>query len=77
MRSPSREVGIATSRFHHFAISRGWRALRHLEVPAVVGTPIEGYANGTKVSVEITYDREERVVKVVPLRGEEVIAQAE
>jgi hypothetical protein len=43
----------------------------------VVGTPIEGYANGTKVSVEITYDREERVVKVVPLRGQEVLAEAQ
>jgi hypothetical protein len=42
-----------------------------------VGTPIEGYANGTKVSVEITYDREDRVVKVVPIRGQEVVAQTE
>ena len=40
----------------------------------MVGTPIEGYANGTKVSVEITYDREDRVVKAVPIRGQEVMS---
>ena len=65
-------------------LEKGGRAVLHgaadvftLGLWEVVGTPIEGYANGTKVSVEITYDREDRVVKVVPIRGQEVVAQAE
>jgi outer membrane protein assembly factor BamE (lipoprotein component of BamABCDE complex) len=65
-------------------LEKGGRAVLHgaadvftLGLWEVVGTPIEGYANGTKVSVEITYDREDRVVKVVPIRGQEVMAQAE
>ncbi len=37
----------------------------------VVGTPIEGAANGTKVSVEVSYDKEDRVLKVVPIKGGE------
>jgi outer membrane protein assembly factor BamE (lipoprotein component of BamABCDE complex) len=65
-------------------LEKGGRAVLHgaadvftLGLWEVVGTPIEGYANGTKVSVEITYDREDRVVKAVPIRGQEVVAQAE
>jgi len=38
----------------------------------IVGTPIEGsLANGTKVSVEVTYDREDRVALITPIRGQE------
>ena len=65
-------------------LEKGGRAVLHgaadvftLGLWEVVGTPIEGYANGTKVSVEITYDREDRVVKAAPIRGQEVVAQAE
>src|SRR5690348_4886283 len=50
------------------SIEKGGRAVLHgaadvltLGLWEVVGTPIEGYANGTKVSVEITYDRDDRV----------------
>ena len=65
-------------------LEKGGRAVRHgaadvitLGLWEVVGTPIEGYANGTKVSMEITYDREDRVSRVVPLRGQEVLAKAD
>jgi hypothetical protein len=36
-----------------------------------VGTPIEGYNNGTKVNIELTYDNEDRVAKLVPFRDQE------
>ena len=39
----------------------------------VVGTPVEGYMNGSQLSAEITYDRDDRVATVVPLKGEEEI----
>jgi outer membrane protein assembly factor BamE (lipoprotein component of BamABCDE complex) len=65
-------------------LEKGGRAVLHgaadvltLGLWEVIGTPIEGVANGTKVSVEVTYDREDRVAKVVPLRGQEALAQAE
>jgi hypothetical protein len=35
-----------------------------------VGTPTEGYFNGTQLSAEVVYDREDRVVQVIPLKGE-------
>ena len=38
-----------------------------------VGTPVEGYMNGTQLSAEVTYDREDRVAVVVPLKGEQEI----
>ena len=64
-------------------LEKGGRAVLHgaadvltLGLWEVVGTPIEGVANGTKVSVEVTYDREERVAKVVPIRGgEKLVAE--
>lgn len=39
----------------------------------VVGTPVEGYMNGTQLSAEVHYDRNDVVAKVVPLKGEEEI----
>jgi len=78
------KVDLFTFTQGYSGLEKGGRAVLHgaadvftLGLWEVVGTPIEGYANGTKVSVEITYDREDRVVKVVPIRGQEVIAQAE
>jgi hypothetical protein len=78
------KVDVFTFVQGYSGLEKGGRAVLHgaadvltLGLWEVVGTPIEGYANGTKVSVEINYDREDRVVKVVPLRGQEVIAQAE
>ena len=59
-------------------VERGARAVLHgaadvftLGLWEVIGTPIEGAANGTKVSVEVSYDKEERVTKVVPIKGAE------
>jgi hypothetical protein len=78
------KVDLFTFTQGYSGLEKGGRAVLHgaadvltLGLWEVVGTPIEGYANGTKVSVEISYDREERVAKVVPIRGQEVIAQAE
>ncbi len=78
------KVDVFTFTQGYSGIEKGGRAVLHgaadvltLGLWEVVGTPIEGYANGTKVSVEITYDHEERVAKVVPLRGQEVLAQAQ
>ena len=65
-------------------VEKGGRAVLHgaadvltLGLWEVVATPLEGYANGTKVSLEVIYDREDRVAKVVPLRGQEALAQSE
>jgi outer membrane protein assembly factor BamE (lipoprotein component of BamABCDE complex) len=61
-------------------IEKGGRAIFHgaadvvtLGLWEIVGTPIEGNVNGTKVTVEVTYDREDRVAKVVPIRGKEAL----
>jgi hypothetical protein len=37
----------------------------------VVGTPAEGYLNGTQLSAEVIYDNQDAVAKVIPLSGEE------
>jgi hypothetical protein len=65
-------------------LEKGGRAVLHgaadvftLGLWEIVGTPIEGVANGTKVSVEVTYDRENRVAKVVPISGGDKIAEAQ
>lgn len=41
----------------------------------VVGTPTEGYFNGTEVSAEVIYDANDNVDRIVPLRGVEEIPQ--
>ena len=78
------KVDLFTFTQGYSGLEKGGRAVLHgaadvftLGLWEVVGTPIEGYANGTKVSVEITYDREDRVTKMVPIRGQEAMAQAE
>ena len=62
----------------YHGLVKGGRAVLHgvadvatLGLWEVVGTPIEGAANGTKMSVEVTYDAYDRIEKVVPLRGQE------
>jgi hypothetical protein len=42
----------------------------------IVGTPTEGYLNGTELSAEVIYDSEDRVAKAVPLTGEDEIKRA-
>jgi hypothetical protein len=63
-------------------VEKGGRAVLHgaadvftLGLWEVVGTPIEGYNNGTKVSIEVTYDKADRVVQVVPIRGQEKLTE--
>ena len=60
---------------YHGAVRAG-RAVGHavasvatLGLWEVVGTPIEGYANGTELSIEVRYDAEDKVAEVVPLKG--------
>ena len=36
----------------------------------VVGTPVEGYMNGTQLSAEVAYDRDDRGASITPLKGE-------
>lgn len=64
-------------------LEKGGRAVLHgaadvltLGIWEVVGTPIEGAANGTKVSVEVAYDAEDRVAHVTPLRGQETLTSS-
>jgi hypothetical protein len=38
-----------------------------------VGTPTEGYFNGSQLSVQVAYDEHDRVTSVVPLKGSEEI----
>jgi outer membrane protein assembly factor BamE (lipoprotein component of BamABCDE complex) len=78
------KVDVFTFTQGYSGVEKGGRAVLHgaadvltLGLWEVIGTPIEGVANGTKVSVEVSYDREDRVAKVVPLRGQEALAQAE
>ena len=37
----------------------------------VVGTPTEGYLNGSQLSAEVVYDTQDTVATVIPLTGEE------
>ena len=39
----------------------------------VVGTPVEGYMNGSHLSAEVHYDTNDVVARIVPLKGEEEI----
>ena len=64
---------------YHGAVRAG-RAVGHavasvatLGLWEVVGTPIEGYANGTELSIEVSYDAEDRISQVVPLKGAEEV----
>jgi hypothetical protein len=38
-----------------------------------VGTPTEGYFSGSQLSAQVTYDENERVTAIVPLKGSEEI----
>ena len=78
------KVDLYTFTQGYSGLEKGGRAILHgaadvltLGIWEVVGTPIEGVANGTKVSVEITYDKEDRVATVVPIRGQEALVAAQ
>lgn len=55
------------------AVFHGAASVATLGLWEVIGTPIEGHANGTELSVEVHYDIDNRVSKVVPLKGAEEI----
>ena len=55
------------------AVAHGAASVATLGLWEVLGTPIEGYANGTELSVEVHYDANDLVAKVVPLKGTEEI----
>ncbi len=78
----SERVGLKVDVYNfvqgYTGVERGARAVLHGAADVatfglweIVGTPIEGAVNGTKVSVEVSYDKEDRVVKVVPIKGAE------
>jgi len=55
------------------AVAHGAASVATLGLWEVIGTPIEGYANGTELSVEVHYDANDQVAQVVPLKGAEEI----
>lgn len=57
------------------AILHGVADVATLGLWEVVGTPTEGYMNGTQLSAEVTYDAQDVVANVVPLRGTEEITK--
>ena len=53
------------------AILHGVADVATLGLWEAVGTPAEGYMNGTQLSAEVTYDAQDIVAVVVPLKGAE------
>jgi hypothetical protein len=51
------------------AILHGAADVATLGLWEAVGTPTEGYFNGTQLSAQVTYDTMDRVASVVPLKG--------
>lgn len=57
------------------AVINGVASVATLGLWEVIGTPAEGYLNGTDLSVEVAYDAQDRVKRVTPLKGDEEIAR--
>ncbi len=57
------------------AVLNGVASVATLGLWEVIGTPAEGYLNGTDLSVEVAYDTEDRVKRVTPLKGDDEIAR--
>ena len=55
------------------AVAHGAASIATLGLWEVIGTPLEGYANGSQLSVEVQYDGNDQVAQVVPLKGAEEI----
>jgi hypothetical protein len=55
------------------AILHGVADVATLGLWEAVGTPAEGYMNGTQLSAEVTYDAQDIVASVMPLKGAEEI----
>lgn len=58
------------------AVLHGTASLATLGLWEIVGTPTEGYLNGTELSAEVIYDADDRVANAVPLTGEDEINRA-
>lgn len=58
------------------AVLHGAADVATLGLWEVVGTPTEGYLNGTQLSAEVTYDAQDVAVSIVPLAGEDEIKKA-
>ncbi len=58
------------------AIAHGAATVATLGLWEIVGTPTEGYLNGTELSAEVRYDGGDAVALVKPLTGEDEIARA-
>lgn len=58
------------------AVLHGTASVATLGLWEIVGTPTEGYMNGTELSAEVIYDANERVATAVPLTGEDEINRA-
>ncbi len=53
------------------AILHGAADVATLGLWEIVGTPTEGYMNGTQLSAEVTYDAQDTVAVMTPLAGED------
>lgn len=58
------------------AILHGAADVATLGLWEVVGTPTEGYFNGSQLSAQVKYDAQDRVTEVVPLKGSEELQAA-
>lgn len=58
------------------AVAHGAATVATLGLWEIVGTPTEGYLNGTELSAEVQYDPADTVALVKPLTGEDEIARA-
>ena len=61
------DAGVRAGR----AVFHGAADVLTLGLWEVVGTPTEGYLNGSQLSAEVTYDPQDNVATVVPLTGED------
>lgn len=55
------------------AIVHGAASVATLGLWEVIGTPVEGHFNGTELSIEVHYNMQDQVIRVVPLKGQEEI----
>lgn len=56
------------------AVLHGVADVATLGLWEAVGTPTEGYMNGTQLSAEVIYDAQDVVATVIPLKGAEEIS---
>lgn len=54
------------------AVGHGVADVMTLGLWEVIGTPVEGIANGEVNQVEVKYNKQNRVAKVIPLKGSDV-----